>query len=136
MDGFEKCPVDVRSFVFYDLLVNSLRDLPEEQTSITQWPQFQDLPAKEQARLLRLLAGQSILTSVVETHHIRSWLQHSSELDSADKRTSVLLHLYNFSPQLAKWVLEIKRKTEIDPLTIAPFADIDLSTNIVVQKSN
>jgi hypothetical protein len=136
MDRFNDCPVDVRYNVFYDLLVNSLRDLPEEQTSITQWPQFQSLPAKAQARLLRRMASQSVLSKEVETDYVGGWLQRSNELDSTDKRASALLRLYKFSPQLTKWVLEIKGKGEVDPLTIAPFADIDLSTNIVVQKSN
>ena len=136
MDRFDECSVYVRYNVFYDLLINSLRDLPEEQTSITQLPQFQSLPAKERARLLRLMASQSMLSRDVETEHVGGWLQKSRELDSTEKRTSVLLRLYNFSPQLAKWVLEIKRKGEVDPLTIAPFDDIDLSTNIVTHKSN
>ena len=135
MERFDECPLDVRYNVFYDLLVNSLRDLPEEQTSITQWPQFQSLPTKERARLLRLMASQSMLSREVEMDHIGSWLQKSGELDSTEKRTSALLRLYNFSPQLAKRVLEIKRKGEVDPLTIPPFADLDLSSNLVDEKS-
>ncbi len=131
MDRFDECPVDVRSNVFYDLLINSYRDCPEEQLSITQMPQFHKLPAKDKARLFRLMAVRSLLSNRGDRVYVGLWLHRSRELDSSDRRTSLLLQLHNLSPQLAKKLIEIKGKEEIDPLTVVPFSDIDMSLNVV-----
>jgi glycosyltransferase involved in cell wall biosynthesis len=127
MDRFNECPVDVRAIVFYDLLILSLRDFPEKQIAVTHLPQFQLLLPEVQARLLRLMASRSMLEDDVEGEHVRSWLQKSYELDPTDMRAIIFRGLYNFSPQLSKRLLEIKRKDEADPLTISPFADINSS---------
>ncbi len=43
--------------VFYDLLVNLLPGRPDRQTEVLNWPQFDDLPAAEKGRLVRLMAS-------------------------------------------------------------------------------
>jgi glycosyltransferase involved in cell wall biosynthesis len=124
MARYDECPVAVRSFVFYDLLVNLLRGQPAEQTAIMERPQFKDLPANEQARLLRLTATQALLSSESEQGYISRWFEKSRELDATDKRTSLLIHLHELNPRLARRFLEIKRRGEVDPLTVMPFADM------------
>lgn len=133
MDRFSSCPIDVQYNVFHDLLVNSLRYQPEEQTLITQWPQFENLPTKEKGKLFRLMASQAILSGDIEAKYICNWLSNSVVFDSNDKRTKTLLGLFKFNPQFAKFVLASKRWGEVDPITITPFSDIDMSTSDIDQ---
>jgi hypothetical protein len=136
MDGFDACPIDVRANVFHDLLVNLLRDLPEEQTRVTQWPQFQGLPNGEQARLLRLMASKALMSDQSKKEYARVWLERSCELDPSDFRSRILLGLYALHPQLPKKLLAYRYAKEIDPLTIAPFADITFSTSQETRKQD
>jgi glycosyltransferase involved in cell wall biosynthesis len=130
MDRFDDCPVDVRVLVFYELLVNLLRDLPEEQDSITKLEQFQHLPEKERARLLRLLAAQSIMSETADRDLIYDWFQEIAELGPMDYQSKILMGMYKFSPTLTKLLIGLKRGHEVDSLTIPPFADIDFSSEI------
>jgi glycosyltransferase involved in cell wall biosynthesis len=130
MDRFDDCPVDVRVLVFYELLVNLLRDLPEEQDSITKLEQFQHLPEKERARLLRLLAAQSIMSETADRDLIYDWFQEIAELGPMDYQSKILMGMYKFSSTLTKLLIGLKRGHEVDSLTIPPFADIDFSSEI------
>jgi glycosyltransferase involved in cell wall biosynthesis len=127
MARYDECPVDVRSFVFYDLLVNLLRGQPAEQTAVMERPHFKDLPASDQARLLRLTAAQALLSSESEQGYISRWFEKSIELDATERRTSILFNLYKISPKLARRSLQLKRNGEVDILALSPFADMDFS---------
>ena len=60
MNSFKQCSLPTRHAVFYDLLVELLNGFPEQQLSIIHWPEFNSLPAANQAQLLRLMAGKAI----------------------------------------------------------------------------
>jgi hypothetical protein len=131
MARFDECPIDVRSSVFYDLLVNLMRGQPAEQTAIMERPQFKDLPANEQARLLRLTASQALLSSPSERAYISRWFKKSIELDATKRRTSILFNLYKISPKLARRSLQFKRNGEVALFALSPFADMDFSAESI-----
>lgn len=123
LERFPECPLKVQTAVFEDLLVNLLTGQPERQTAVTQWPQFQALPPAEQARLYRLMAGQSLL-SREQTAPIAAWLQQATTLHPADRRNSMLAALYRLHPALCRAVLRLRQRRQ--PETKAsPFANLN-----------
>jgi glycosyltransferase involved in cell wall biosynthesis len=124
MDSFQACSVETRAMVFYDLLVNLLRGCPEQQSTITHGPEFQALPTEEQAKLLRLMSSKTLLYEH-EYGYVKDWLYRAHKLDTTDRRTSLLFILFRFNPFLCRLLLRAKTRQEADPLTIAPFADLE-----------
>lgn len=127
MPNFQSCSVATRTAVFYDLLVTLLRGAPEEQSAITRWPEFQALPFKEQARLLRLMVSKSLLYASHtqgEQAHLAAWLHRSRQLNPNDWAALVVAGVYAINPLLCQWLLRLKTRHEVDPLTIPPFADL------------
>ncbi len=107
---FRECSLQTRAFVFYDLLVNLLTGFPERQAEITQWPEFQNLPVNEQARLFRLMASEALIRDE-EYPKIGEWLRQSYQLNSADLIGIVLYTMYQINPQLCKSFIKIKSST-------------------------
>jgi len=128
MKNFGRCSVNVRTAVFYDLLVNLLIDFPERQIEITQWAEFLDLPQREQARLLRLMASKTIVHGRDQTH-VWTWLERARQVNPSDWRAIILWHIFRIHPGLLSAALKIKEYREFDPRTIPPFADMNLSRN-------
>lgn len=123
MASFQTCSVETRRAVFYDLLVTLLRGIPEQQSVITHWPEFQALPVKAQACLLRLMASKSLLYGC-DHAHIHQWLRRSLQLNPTDLVALGLAGLYFINPLLCRRLLRLKTRHEVDPLTIPPFADM------------
>lgn len=123
MEHFQDCSVGARAAVFYDLLVNLLRKYPDQQAEVVRWPEFNDLPPKEQARLLRLMASKSL---VYEGDHayLAEWLRHAYDLDRTNPRGAFIYAVYRTSPALCKRILRARTARQVDPLTISPFADL------------
>lgn len=124
MDSFERCPLDVRTNSFYDLLIELLRGHPERQTEVTHWPQFSNLPPKEQARFLRLMVSKTLVIDDNNAQYVKQWLRRSRQLNRADRRTALLYAAYNISPTLLRWLLRAKTRQPIDLLAIPPLADV------------
>lgn len=124
---FEECSLETRAAVFYDLLINCLTGHPERQTAITAWPQFQQLPAAEQARLLRLMASWS-LREGVDAAPIASWLHRARALAPTDWLAAALAALYAFSPRLCRLAVRIKMASQ-PRRDAAPFADLAVKTS-------
>lgn len=128
MPRFSECPLEVRTLVLHDLLVNLLRDDAPAREAVLQSAAFRQLPDTEQARILRLMASQSILIDAGERDRVRQWLQQSNRLDATDLRSRFLLSVHRLSPWLSRAMLGVRRLGQVDPLTIPPFADVQLST--------
>ena len=123
MEAFGACSVDTRTAVFYDLLINQLRGQQSRRTALTGWPEFTALPAAAQARLLRLMATETILHDADRTD-VAEWLRRAMKLNPADWKARVLAALYNSSPRLCQLVLNTARPMRRDRSAAAPFADL------------
>lgn len=121
---FKQCSVDTRAYAFYDLLINLLTGYTERQTAITEWAEFKDLPAGEQARLLRLMASQAILQKV-EADDIRSWFDRARRLNPADVRGWLLSHLYRLSPLMCQRLLRTRTAARWPAKAVSPFGQLD-----------
>ena len=108
LDGFSDCALEIRFYVFYDMLVNILPRNPVQQTTIIEQSEFQELPDAERSRLLRLMAGEAVVLEV-EGSDVQSWLAESARLNPSDRRSQVLLNLYQVSPALCRWFLRLRR---------------------------
>ncbi len=108
LPNFGTCSAETRAAVFYDLLINLLAGQPEKQAAVTEWTQFQALPAADQARLLRLLASRSLLAGNDQPEFTRRWLAESRRLNPADKRGAVLAALYRIHPAVSRAFLRLK----------------------------
>ena len=124
MRNFRTCSVITRTAVFYDLLVNLLRDLPDRQSEVARWPEFDDLPRVEQARLLRLMASKAVMDGV-DGSYIDEWIQRSRHSNPADRRAALLSGMYSLSPTICKLLLRLKTRREAHPLATPPFADLN-----------
>lgn len=122
-ERFQGCSAATRTAVFYDLLVNLLRKHPEHQAEILRWPEFSALPRQQQARLLRLMASK-VLVYDGDHGYVGPWLLRARALDPADWRGASLFAAYKASPALCRRVLRVRSARQVDPLTIAPFADL------------
>lgn len=108
MPSFQSCPVKTREFVFYDLLMNLFSGLPAQQAEVTQWPQFHDLPAQNQARLLRLAAADELLHGN-NTQQTTEWLRRSRAINPSDVKGALLFAAHRLSPGAVSVLLRAKR---------------------------
>jgi glycosyltransferase involved in cell wall biosynthesis len=122
LESFSKCPIETRSFVFYDLLVNLLDGNPGEQEAILHWPQFLGLPSSEQARLLRLVAGKAIAGGVAPDFP-RSWLKRSLALEPGNLRNRIMYLLLLVHPKMASIILR-HHYGQDDLDRFSPFSDL------------
>ena len=134
LSSFDKCSLEIRTFVFYDLLINLLSGLPERQELVTQWEQFQSLPKAKQARILRLMAGNAVALDGNDPVYIRNWLRRARYLQSEDFRTLTIDLLYKISPTLCSRLLRGYYRSQLAALDAHPFADIHYNTKFDRQK--
>jgi len=107
MTRFSTCSAESREIVFYDLLINLLRNDPEHQEAVTWWEEFSQLPATGRARLLRLMVSQAITTG--DWHpFVSGWLNRSRKLDPRDVRGLLLDTISRMSPYLCKFLLNLR----------------------------
>lgn len=113
-------PAQQRAF-FYDLLVQELQDRVTEQEAIFLATPFSRLPAREQARLLRLTAVKYILQGV----HLpvaRRWLRLAWRKAPFDPKTAVVTLLSLLSVPLAQKALTIWQGKQKGAPVASPFA--------------
>jgi glycosyltransferase involved in cell wall biosynthesis len=108
LEKFNACRPEVRTHAFYDLLVNLLSGSPFKQNEISQLPQFELLPKKEQARLLRLIASKAIIRGG-NHFHVEEWLERSRKINPQDKLGVLIASGFKFSPFLCRTVLNTKQ---------------------------
>lgn len=123
MASFNACPPEVRTSVFYDLLINLLVELPEQQKTVIQWPEFKQLPVAEQARLLRLMASKAIIGKG-ERVNINNWLQESQLLNAKDRRSALLSQLYHINPLICRWLLHTRASVQVQASQNSPFENL------------
>jgi glycosyltransferase involved in cell wall biosynthesis len=123
MKSFSSCSLETRAAVFYDLLVNLLRGLPEKQSMVLQWSEFRDLPGELQGKLLRLMAVKNLIYEN-DRACVDEWIRRSLEVNPSDKRSRFISELYTFSPAICRMLLRGKYIRQQDPLKIPPFADL------------
>jgi glycosyltransferase involved in cell wall biosynthesis len=123
LPGFRSCPVEIRAHVFYDLLVNLLENYPDHQMDLVQQDEFLDLPPKEQARLLRLMASKAILKGG-EAKYIDYWLARSKSLNPKDQRGALINVFYDLSPSLCISLLRLKDLSKRKPAKTTLFGDL------------
>jgi glycosyltransferase involved in cell wall biosynthesis len=124
MENFHQLSVKTQYAVFYDLLVNLLQGHPNQQSSITDWPQFQRLPVADQARLLRLMASRAMITGG-EHEHILSWLQNARELAPKDRKAAILTRLYLTSPKISQILLRARSMSRSNAAGNPLFGDLN-----------
>jgi glycosyltransferase involved in cell wall biosynthesis len=120
---FKECSPEVKSTVFYDLLVDQLCGLPDLQDQIISWSEWQDLNPKLRARLLRLMASRAIKDNR-DSGHINQWLARSREIAPSDYRAGFLQYLYRLSPSLCRLLIQIRTIRHVDPYSRGPFDDL------------
>jgi glycosyltransferase involved in cell wall biosynthesis len=125
MEGFRSCPLEVRAWVLYDLLVNLLRDRPDAQEAVIASAAFETLPRREQARLLRLTASKLILRGG-ESALVVQRLERACRTDPTDARGRLVRMAYDLSPRACRALLRLRTWNQVDPADVAPFADLDL----------
>ncbi len=123
MPNFSSCPLDIRTAVFYDLLVNLRRGTPDSQLEVSTWPQFLALPAETRARLFGLMASKAIMADG-EASFITSCLQKARELNPADRRGQTLAILYQLHPALSKYFLQLKSQLTTKQTEHSPFGEM------------
>lgn len=109
---FNACLLETRSYVFYDLLVNLLSGFPFKQNEISLLPEFEMLPNKEQARLLRLMASRALIRGG-NHFHVSSWLERSRMVYPRDKLGAALSVSYKISPFLCRTLLNTKQLARV-----------------------
>jgi len=124
MEAFATCALDIRVYAFFDLLVNLLSGEPERQATITQWPEFQDLPAAEKARLYRLIAGRGLRLGI-EKMYVDRWFHQAFRLNSLDPRNVLLFLSYSLSPQICRLILQSRSAFHQSHKAQSPFGLLD-----------
>ena len=127
MTGFRNCSLRTRVAVFYDLLINVLLGYPEQQSEISEWLEFIELPKAEQSRLFRLMATKALVYDK-ESTYVELWLRKSCTLNARDWRGRILMMLFNYNPKLLVAILRYRLRRQSDPRTLQPFADIRAET--------
>lgn len=120
---FADCSLATRSAVFYELLVEMLNGYPQRQTAVLTWPQFQDLPTTEQARLLRLMFREGLLRGI-EPRYLNNWLQQARQQSPRDQRGTWLHRLYGLSPALCRFFLRAKDTVRPKGNVTSPFRNL------------
>jgi hypothetical protein len=123
LTSFRKCSLETRSYAFFDLLINLLDGRIDRQQLVIQWPEFVDLPSREQSRLLRIMASRAISNDMGQGE-IKHWLDRSRELSPSDFRSMVLSFLYQFNPAVCTWIVRQKRTKEKKPNNASPFGEL------------
>ena len=127
MPRFVECPLEIRRWVFYDLLVNLLSGDPERQSRVIQAQPFRDLPADERSALLRRMASQAISDGSMDAR-VGEWLEAARQLAPSDLRTRLLQQLLQLNPDLCRRALRLRRRRHptlvYDPL----FGDLGTSS--------
>jgi glycosyltransferase involved in cell wall biosynthesis len=126
MPAFRECSDEVRSAVFYDLLVTQLRHQPGRRDPATRWVEFTGLPAAEQARLLRLMAVDALLRGQ-EPELIGEWLSRARALNRADRKAMILERLHRISPAVCRRLLKLAAPARNHDAAVGPFADLAAS---------
>lgn len=121
---FNECSLQTRVFVFYDLLVNLLTGFPARQLEITRWSEFLALPTKEQARLLRLMASESLLRDQ-SNPEIGEWLSQSFHLNSLDWNSILLNITHSINPTLCRALLRFKSSLRRQSNQATLFAELE-----------
>lgn len=124
LDAFSGLPEQIRSAVFYDLLINQLIGKPKRQNEIVQWPEFLNLSTNEQARLLRLMASKSILIGF-GNDLIKEWLQKSLSLNPQNRRGVILSSLYRIHPKVCQLFLYVRSLFEHENGRSSPFGQLN-----------
>lgn len=124
LDGFGRLSLETRSFVFYDLLVNLLLGNPDEQDRILQHPEWLRLPNVTRARILRLMARDSLLQTTVDPDYPGSWLKQSLDTNLADSRSRLWWLLFRIHPGLCRTFMRIRRGDKPASNLPQPFEDI------------
>jgi glycosyltransferase involved in cell wall biosynthesis len=123
LSRFNECPLDVRRWVFYDLLINLLAGEMERRDRITRWPEFEQLPPNEKANLLRWMATSAIM-EMDNSPFIRQWYERAREYAPRNGRVLVQYWLHRISPAiLRKALLILARRGGLQD----PFADFKIS---------
>jgi glycosyltransferase involved in cell wall biosynthesis len=123
MASFKTCSADTRAAVFYDLMVDLLRGLPERQDAVTKWAEFAELPVDEQGRLLRLMASDGIVRGG-DHRMLGRWLRKARALNPADRRAAVLAAIFMVSPRACATLLSLRSPFRARSGHDAPFGDL------------
>ena len=105
-ERFPSCSQPTRVYVFYDLLVELLPGDQARRASLLRTPEFERLPAVEQARLLRLMSAADLRRNAADGH-TAAWLSRARSLNPADLRNTALAAAYSFSPAICRGLLRL-----------------------------
>ncbi len=117
--AFSGCSSDVRTAVFYDLLVNLLHGLPDRQREVTDGPEFAQLPRSSRARLLRVMASRSV-SSGGDRRGEEDWFAEAYRLRPWDPRNAALLVLFRLDPSLCRLGLKMRARASGRGDALAP----------------
>lgn len=122
LSRFKECPLDVRRWAFYDLLINLLPGETERRDRITHWSEFEQLPSDEKANLMRWMATSAAIERV-NSPLVHQWYERAREYAPRNGRVVAQYWLHRISPAFLRWVLLFLARKEGGGLQ-DPFADI------------
>jgi glycosyltransferase involved in cell wall biosynthesis len=124
LESFEQLSEETRTYVFYDLLVNLLLGVPDEQDRFLEHPQWINLPTATRARILRIMARDTLLQTAVDTDYAGSWLKQSQAINPADRRSKLWWSLFRIHPSLCRAFIRLRRGNRPAFNLPQPFEDI------------
>jgi glycosyltransferase involved in cell wall biosynthesis len=100
---FDMLPVPVRRHFFYQLLIDLLGRRPEEQAGVIHGAPFSKLPPPVQASLIRLVAGEYLLSEDFKT--ALRFLRCARDMGVPDPKRHLLQLLFSCHPRAARLAL-------------------------------
>jgi glycosyltransferase involved in cell wall biosynthesis len=107
---FSHLPIHVKDKFYYRLLVEILQNMHQEQSAIIDSSSFQALPKNNQAKLIRLVASEYILSST-HFHFVQKLIGLAINKNPTDLKT-YLVWVTLINPGFAKASLQLRRSRE------------------------
>ena len=97
-----------------------------QQEAIVAGPQFGALPARDRARLLRLMAAEYLLRGEYP-ELARAWLRAAWIQAPLDLKAAFLAAVATLSGDLARHILTVWRSKKPEPVRLSPFDAASMS---------
>lgn len=121
LQKFNQCKEETKSYVFFDLLVNLIEN-DEEIDRLLSHPSFGQLSPCEQNRLIRLVVIKRLIH---QPNHqfIYKWISNAVRLCPKDRKTNLIRIMYQISPIILHYLLNLREKMRTENTTISPFSN-------------
>jgi glycosyltransferase involved in cell wall biosynthesis len=123
LQKFKNLKEEVKSYVFYDLMVNLIsEDLNAIETLISH-PSFTGLSPCEQNRLIRLAVIKQMFLHSDKNVILKNWLAKAANLCPKDKKTGFVRFFYSISPTTLRLLLNLREYLRPKSASVTPFSN-------------